>query len=93
MSHEYKDKDWMEFADELRKLNLDFYWRLRNRMAEEYSHKAKPPARPAARGGIGISMSQRQEHSSPFLTEDSVPELPPKPGTGGRKRNLPERGL
>jgi len=82
---------WKELADYLRKLNVDFYWKTQNMVHEKSGYQPKPPPRPSKGGGI--SMTMRQEHTPPVLTEDEEPVSSQKSENKDRKRNLPERWL
>lgn len=81
MSNENNDQHWKELADHLRKLNVDYYWRIRNRISEENARNIGPPSRPVRSSGMGISMSMMQEYAPPILPEETHTENPDKPVT------------
>jgi len=73
VNNESNDPHWKELADYLRKLNVDFYWKAQNMISEKKANNILPPSRPMRRTGMGISMTMRQEHTPPVLTEDEDP--------------------
>jgi hypothetical protein len=91
VNNESNDPYWKELADYLRKLNVDFYWKTQSMVHDKSAYQPKPPPRPFKGGGI--SMTMRQEHTPPVLTEDEEPVSSQKSENRDRKRNSPERGF
>jgi len=83
VNNESNDPYWKELADYLRKLNVDFYWKTRNMVHERSVYKSTPPPKPSMSGGI--SMSMRQEHTPPALTEEEDPVSSQKSEDGDKK--------
>lgn len=87
VKYESNDPHWKELADYLRKLNVDFYWRIQDRISEESACKAMPPSRPVHGSGLGISMNIRQEHFPFVTTEEKEPDNPKGHVNKGEKRD------
>ncbi len=91
MSIDLDDPHWKGLADSLRKLNVEFHWKTRERLStmvqEKPGHRPIPPPRPS-RGG-GISMAMKQEGEPPPLLDDHADD-------GKRQseiQHIKERGL
>ena len=91
MNNENNDLYWKELADYLRKLNVDFYWKIQDMLQERSANIHNPPPKPS-RGG-GISMTMKQEHTPPVLVGDEEPVPSQKFKNEDRKRNSSERWL
>lgn len=71
MNNENNDPQWKKIADDLRKLNVDFYWKM---VHERPASRPMPPPRPCI--SKDISMATKQEHTPPIITGDEQPVSP-----------------
>jgi hypothetical protein len=86
VNNDINDLYWKELADYLRKLNVDFYWKMVHE--KPFSRPLLPP-RPCM--GKKISMNMMQEHTPPLPIGDEESTFSQKSETGNRKLNLSER--
>lgn len=93
MSNGSNDQHWKELADHLRKLNVDYYWRVRNRISEKNARDIGALSRPVRSSGMGISMSMRQEHTPPDLLEKTKPDDSDRLVSEIGKPDFPKRGF